>query len=173
MEVRRATVEDAQRIGEVRVRSWQRGYLGLIPQNYLDSMDPADGLAARVGRLRDANWSSGGCFVVIDDDDELTGFAEFGATRDTDAPATRTGEVMSIYLIPQAWGEGHGRALMAAALRHLTECGYGQVTLWVLDSNDRARRFYAAAGFAPDGETKVDESRGFPLTEVRYRRTLP
>jgi GNAT superfamily N-acetyltransferase len=173
MEIRRATVDDAERIAAVRVRSWQRGYHGLIPQDFLDSMDPAHGLAARVGRLRDANWNSGGCFVATDDYGELTGFTEFGATRDADAPDSGTGEVMAIYLVPQAWGEGQGRALMTAALRHLTECGYGQVTLWVLDANNRARRFYAAAGFMPDGATKVDASRGFPLTEVRYRRDLP
>jgi hypothetical protein len=43
----------------------------------------------------------------------------------------------------------------------------------VLDSNARARRFYEAAGFSPDGGVKVDATRGFPLTEVRYRRPLP
>ena len=61
---------------------------------------------------------------------------------------------------------------MTAALGRLTELGYRQATLWVLDSNARARRFYAAAGFQPDGAVKVDDSRGFPLAEVRYRRSL-
>jgi hypothetical protein len=55
----------------------------------------------------------------------------------------------------------------------LATVGYGQVTLWVLASNARARRFYEAAGLRPDGAVKVDDSRGFALSEVRYRRSLP
>jgi hypothetical protein len=42
----------------------------------------------------------------------------------------------------------------------------------VLDTNDRARRFYALAGWAEDGASKTDASRGFDITEIRYRRTL-
>ncbi len=42
----------------------------------------------------------------------------------------------------------------------------------MLDTNVRAQRFYEAAGFAPDGAVKVDDTRGFPLRELRYRRSL-
>jgi hypothetical protein len=42
----------------------------------------------------------------------------------------------------------------------------------VLDSNARARRFYACGGWSQDGAVKQDDSRGFVLNEVRYRRAL-
>jgi RimJ/RimL family protein N-acetyltransferase len=74
--------------------------------------------------------------------------------------------------VTDAWGTGAGRALMTAALGRLTELGYQQATLWVLASNARARRFYAAAGFQPDGAVKDDDSRGFVLREIRYRKAL-
>ena len=41
---------------------------------------------------------------------------------------------------------------MAAALGRLGEGGFDQVTLWVLDSNARARRFYEAGGWRADGQ---------------------
>ena len=49
--------------------------------------------------------------------------------------------------------------------------GYTEVVLWVLESNERALRFYDSLGFRPDGETRVflersDES----MLEVRYWR---
>jgi len=69
--------------------------------------------------------------------------------------------------------ESYGRELMTATLDFLANLGYTQVTLWVLDTNARARRFYEAAGFRADGALKVDDGRGFPLSEVRYRRSLP
>jgi hypothetical protein len=62
---------------------------------------------------------------------------------------------------------------MAAALGRLGEAGFGQVILWVLDTNVRARRFYEAGGWHADGPVKQDDSFGIPLTEVRYRRSLP
>jgi hypothetical protein len=43
----------------------------------------------------------------------------------------------------------------------------------VLDGNTRARRFYERAGWASDGTTMTDDSRGFTIREVRYRRSLP
>jgi RimJ/RimL family protein N-acetyltransferase len=61
---------------------------------------------------------------------------------------------------------------MTAALGLPTELGYLQVTLWVLDGNARARRFYEAAGFHPDGAVEEDDRSGFALREVRYRKEL-
>ncbi|MBO0787214.1 MAG: GNAT family N-acetyltransferase [Actinobacteria bacterium] len=111
--------------------------------------------------------------VVADAGDRLAGFAHFCPSRDEDADPARTGELSSIYLLPESWGRGVGRQLMTAALAGLAEAGYGQATLWVLDSNDRARRFYRMAGWAVDGAVKQEEGPGFTLTEVRYRRPLP
>jgi GNAT superfamily N-acetyltransferase len=173
MEVRPARPEDAGRISEIRVRSWQSAYRGLVPQGYLDGLDPAGWVAGRSEWISGVDWTRGGCFVVSSDDGRLAGFAMLGPSRDDDPAPAGVGEVMAIYLAPDVWGEGLGRELMSVALGHLAACGYDQVTLWVLATNDRARRFYQAAGFSPDGAEKVDSSRGFPLAEVRYRRSLP
>ena len=172
MEVRPARIADAARLAEIHVLSWQGGYSGLMPQDYLDGLDPAHRLPRWIQSLREADWSRGGCFVVADDDGLLAGFADVCRSRDDDAESDKVGEVRAIYLAPDAWGKGLGRELMAAALTHLARLGYAEVTLWVLDTNARARRFYEAAGFRSDGAIKADGSRGFPLKEVRYRRSL-
>ncbi|GGT26686.1 GNAT family N-acetyltransferase [Nonomuraea spiralis] len=62
--------------------------------------------------------------------------------------------------------------LVAEAVAALSRAGYRQAVLWVLDANVRARRFYEAAGWHDDGVVKDDDSRGFVLTEIRYRRPL-
>ena len=41
--IRQATLADADEIGAVHVRSWQSAYKGLLPQQYLDRLDPAVG----------------------------------------------------------------------------------------------------------------------------------
>jgi len=85
--------------------------------------------------------------------------------------AGQTGEVYAIYLAPAAWSTGTGRALMAEALAALRAGGYQHVVLWVLTGNARARRFYAKAGFAPDGATNTLTSLG-GVEELRYARPL-
>lgn len=109
--------------------------------------------------------------VAEDDAGQVVGLLHAGPTRDDDG-GPGTAEVMAIYASPDAWGTGAGRGLMTAALDRLRDDGWADVTLWVLDSNERARLFYARAGFTADGATKDEELRGTPVTEVRYRRAL-
>ncbi len=168
MRIRKATVDDAAGIAAVHVASWQGAYRGQLPDEFLDAMavEPrtriwqqylaADGQAA---------------FVAEDDGGRIVAFVHTMPARDDDADAA-TGEVTSIYASPSAWGTGAGRELMTAAVDHLRSAGYRTATLWVLDTNTRARRFYELAGFAPDGTTKDDVVAGAPVREVRYRRAL-
>jgi len=172
VQIRSAVVEDAAQIAEVHVRSWQGAYRGLIPQDYLDELDPARWARWRARVLSQVDWARGGCLVAADAR-RLIGFADFGPTTDTDQDPAFVGEVGAIYLSPDAWGTGCGRELMTASLARLSRAGYQQVTLWVLDTNARARRFYELAGFEPDGAQKVDDRGAFQLSEVRYRRPLP
>jgi GNAT superfamily N-acetyltransferase len=122
--------------------------------------------------LSAAGWSDGGT-LVADAGGRLPGFVSYGPARDDDADSRRAGEIYAIYLVPAAWDEGIGRQLMAAALDRLGEAGFDQVILWVLDTNARARRFNEAGGWLADGAAKQDDSFGVPMTEVRYRRSLP
>jgi GNAT superfamily N-acetyltransferase len=174
--IRTARATDAAQIALVHVRSWQGAYRGLLPQSYLDGLDPAQrvGLWERV--LAGAGAGPGGRragVMVADADGALLGFAGFSPSRDDDADRDRVGEITAIYLLPDAWGKGTGGRLMGAALRCLVQAGFSEATLWVLDTNARARRFYEAGGWLADGAEMLDESRGFPITEVRYRRSLP
>jgi GNAT superfamily N-acetyltransferase len=110
--------------------------------------------------------------LVADAGGDLLGFASYSPSRDSDADPGRVGEIGAIYLLPSAWGKGIGKRLMEATLESLAAASFVQVTLWVLDSNVRARRFYETGGWSPDGGQKLDESRGFPITQVRYRRSF-
>jgi ribosomal protein S18 acetylase RimI-like enzyme len=169
--IRAARVADASQIAVVHVRSWQGAYRGLLPQVYLDGLDPAE----RVGRwersLAEANDGRNGV-LVADASGTLLGFVGYSPSRDGDVDPARVGEIDAIYLLPSAWGQGVGRRLMGAALTRLAEAQFDQVTLWVLDSNGRARRFYEAGGWLADGARKMEESRGFPIAQVRYKWSL-
>ena len=49
--------------------------------------------------------------------------------------------------------------------------GFTQAILWVMEGNERAERFYRAAGWEQDGR-KVDNFQGAEVAELRYRKAL-
>jgi RimJ/RimL family protein N-acetyltransferase len=58
----------------------------------------------------------------------------------------------------------------------MRSAGFRRATLWVIEENVEARRFYEAAGWRPDGLSKRGPMGGFPglpvVNEVRYARRL-
>jgi GNAT superfamily N-acetyltransferase len=169
--IRPATQEDAGAIAAVHVTSWQATYRGVVPDEVLDGSDLAANRRRLWQRLLGPEAPAGHAAWVAEVGGEVVAFADVLTSRDDDAGGT-TGEVPMIYALPQAWGSGAGRQLVAAAVDGLRDAGCSAVTLWVLDSNARARRFYELAGFAPDGATKTEQIAGTTMTEVRYRREL-
>jgi len=169
--IRVARIADVPQIAVVHVRAWQGAYRGLLPQAYLDGLDPAQRVCRWERSLAEATDGRDGV-LVADAGGTLLGFVAYSPSRDGDADQARVGEIEAIYLLPSAWGNGVGRRLMDVALARLAEARFDQVTLWVLDSNARARRFYEMGGWLADGAQKIDENRGFPITQVRYKRSL-
>lgn len=82
------------------------------------------------------------------------------------------GELFAIYLQPGVVERGIGKALMAKAEQFLRDEPYKEATLWVLATNDRARRFYESLGWQPDGATQDEPGFGYSLHELRYRKVL-
>ncbi|MEU4422156.1 GNAT family N-acetyltransferase [Actinoplanes sp. NPDC024001] len=168
MIVRSATVADAEALAVVQTRTSREVYRGVMPAEYLDRLDPSR--RRQVWRqLIESDRFPAGTLVVEDRDDGVVGFINVAPSGDADADAGLVGEVRAVYVLPEHWGRGAGRLLMEAGLRRLADAGCRQVILWVLEANERARRFYEAAGWRTDGASTTDDSRGVPLTAIRYR----
>jgi GNAT superfamily N-acetyltransferase len=164
VQVRRGRAEDAEAIARVQERGWQAAYRHVFPPERLDR-----GGFIHVNRWRTrletppAGWAT---FVAVADG-AVVGFASVGPSRDV----AGLGELYAIYVDPDAWGTGAGRALIEHAEAHLA-VEYEQAALWVLEDNPRARRFYELAGWRPDGASKAGEWFDVTTTEVRYRKPL-
>ena len=69
------------------------------------------------------------------------------------------------------WGEGCASIVTEEILRRFRETGYPGCFLYVLQENDRARRFYEKHGFAWDGHSlEVTLTQDTVLTDLRYCR---
>ncbi len=105
--------------------------------------------------------------MVAEEGSDVIGFVSIGPSRDERG----VGELYAIYVHPDWWGTGAGRALIARGEQELG-AAYAEATLWVLDDNPRARAFYEAGGWSGDGATKSDERWGVRAPEVRYRKVF-
>jgi ribosomal protein S18 acetylase RimI-like enzyme len=165
---RTAGPADADAIAFVHVETWKLAYRGQVPDDYLDGLSVDE----RAGRWRQLfAETSPPAEVLVAEEDAVVGFASIVASRDEDAGAA-TGEVAAVYLLPTHWDRGIGRELLLLAVGRLAAAGFETATLWVLASNARARRFYEAAGWSPDGTEQLTRIGGVDLPELRYRTLL-
>ncbi len=160
---------DAPGIADVHVRSWQVAYRGLIDQDFLDRLSHAEHLSMWQHRFEAADPELH--VLVAEADGDLIGFSSFGPSRDDDAGVS-TAEVYAIYLAPEWFGTGVGRRLFARTVEVLGGLGFRDSTLWVLEVNKEARRFYEVAGWRWDGARSLHADAGLRERILRYRRAL-
>ena len=107
-------------------------------------------------------------------DARIIGFASGGPSRDEDAEAAPA-EVYAIYVEPAAWGRGAGRRLLERLEAALLGSDFDAATLWVLEDNPRARRFYARQGWRDSGaiDYNAETSSGaIPVPCRRYEKRV-
>jgi ribosomal protein S18 acetylase RimI-like enzyme len=174
--IRRATISDADAIAATHVRTWQAGYAGIMPDDVLDRLDPVAWAQRRRWAFTDPVRRQSTLFVAVDAAGEVIGFIDVGRYRsqeDHNDVDERVGEVYAIYVHPDHWRSGIGRALLDAGVAALVEAGRRPIRLWVLDANSRARRFYERYGFVGDGErttytVRRPSGESVDLDEIRY-----
>jgi L-amino acid N-acyltransferase YncA len=167
-EIRKATAQDACGIAFVHMRSWQVAYRGHMPDEFLDGLEQRTNMWRELAQEPDKL-----IFVAEDSEQSIVGLALLAPSRDADA-IPNTAEVAAIYVHPDKWRKGIGRALLSASLEEGRRRKYDQVTSWVLEGNQRARSFYESFGFIQDGAIKDDDHwKSFAVREVRYRLDLP
>ena len=151
--IRRAPINDSERIAAVHVRTWQATYADVLPAGYLAAFDPAEWAARRRRDLTSRRPPTE--VFVAEVDGELVGHAAVRPFRTEDGTNDDdVGEVAAIYVAPEHWSTGVGLALLRVAVDHLVGHGLTEIRLWVVADNPRARRFYERFGFTADGTSR-------------------
>ncbi len=167
VKVRPPKLEEAETLAKVHVRSWQQTYRGQVPDDYLDNLDSQVERRKELWLKLISNPEELGLFVS-EIEDRPEGFATAGPSRES----STEGELLSIYLLSEYWERGIGYALHEHAITHLRRLGFKEAVLWVLDTNERTRRWYERQGWKADGAEKKEQREGFVLNELRYRIRL-
>ena len=168
--IRRALVGDARAIAEIGVLGWQAAYRGILPDDFLAGLAVPPRAVAWAAMLEsDADAASPAW--VAERDGVVVGYVSTGPPRDEDVPLPAA-EVYAIYILPGAWRNGFGRALLGTAVEEWRGRLVTTLLLWVLEDNARGRRFYEGMAWAPDGSRQRIDLGGIAATELRYKISL-
>jgi DNA-binding GntR family transcriptional regulator/CubicO group peptidase (beta-lactamase class C family)/L-amino acid N-acyltransferase YncA len=161
--LRPAVAADSDSLAGVFIAAWRDAYPGIVDAGILDSLRHE----TVAGWLGKGVTLSGTTVVAEAPDGSVAGFIRFGEDPD----GSENGYVHSLYVHPGAGGRGTGRRLLEHAVTALEAAGHPAVTLWVFEANERAVRFYAAAGFVPDGGRRIELE--WRANEIHLVRAAP
>ena len=148
MIIRPGHPDDAAACADIHKRSWIYAYSHCIDRAIIEQRHQG----------REAMWKkflaneNAGNFVAVTEG-KIIGIITIGKERDGDMPEG-TGELCGLYLDPDYIGKGYGRQVMDWVKTQLKARGFSTMVLWVLDQNDKAKRFYEKSGLRPEGSSK-------------------
>ncbi len=155
------TINDLDTVVKIHCEGWRDAYKGFMDEDYI----------SRKNGTRRAKWESilaespAEKHFLIRDGDVPVGMISLDSPRE--GADGETYEIFGLYILPEQMRKGYGRAAVALAEEKIRGVGYGKISLWVLEPNERARRFWEAMGFAPDGTEKTSYYDR-PITVLRY-----
>jgi ribosomal protein S18 acetylase RimI-like enzyme len=140
-----------------------------VPDDYLDGQSADDRESYLLSWFSEPDPRSG--IFVVEGPRGIVGFVMFSPSRDDDS-GDDTGEIPMIYVDPEVFGKGVGRSLLSHATDALRAAGFLRATLWVMEGNRDARRFYEGLGWSWDGTVRSPRYGAEEVDVVRYRREL-
>jgi GNAT superfamily N-acetyltransferase len=173
-----ATAADVEEIVRIQAGTWEAAYATLVPaaaiaqlrseeahQAWKAAVEAGDGHQVLVAG--EGEWTVGFCAAAVATPPEQAA-PPTGPTLEPEAWAE-----ISALLVEPRWGRrGHGGRLLATAAEALRGAGAVYGLAWVPEADDASRRFYARAGWEPDGTVRVLDTGAGELREIRITGSL-
>ena len=158
MKIEMVTIKTAEAAGQIHALAWKAGYQGILPQSYLDALSPQ----LWISRMKQAVYQD----FLLKDHGHYVAASSLSPARDKNMSGW--GEIVSLYVLPEHIRKGYGSALLSYGIGQLQAQGLNNIYLWVLEENHRARAFYEAMGFVPNGDRAALPIGGAEWYEIRY-----
>lgn len=139
--------EDASRVAEILIFAKRSAYRPIFRNDYV-SFQEMSVLNLALSYLENSKLREN---VFVYDDGIVRGMISID-------PNFAPGEwhLKELYIDPFFQHQGIGSALMSEFLSMAADAGSRQVSLWVLEANAAARRFYESFGWLPSGERQLE-----------------
>ncbi|MED1114032.1 GNAT family N-acetyltransferase [Bacillus paramycoides] len=140
MQIRKATIHDAEGIAKVHVDSWRKTYKGIIPDDFLKNLSYEQRTKLWIQNIaREDNY----VVVVENPEKEIIAFADCSKRETNTVP--NSSDLTSIYLLEEYQGKGIGKELLKQLFLQFKHLGYQKIFVEVLEDN-KTRYFYEHYG---------------------------
>ncbi|WP_181347409.1 GNAT family N-acetyltransferase [Thalassobacillus sp. CUG 92003] len=160
MEIRKATIADAEGVARVQVDSWHSTYKHIVPDDYLRRM---------TYESRQQKWTDiiaeQPVYIAVTNEGKIIGFSNGGPERSGKYPGF-TGELYAIYILEEHQKNGLGKRLLEPIIHELKQQHLYSMLVLVL--GDNASRFFYENMGAEKLDTVETEVAGKKLNEVVY-----
>ena len=166
--VRLAGPSDVPEIARIQADTWAAAYAELVPEQAVEQLRSAEAQAA----WTEAVEGGQGHVLLADEGPSTVGFCAAAVLPAREDDPLRWGEIGALLVEPR-WGRrGHGGRLLAAAAEALRAGGALYGLAWVPEADEASRRFYARAGWEPDGSVRALDTGTGRLREIRITGSL-
>ena len=162
MEIASGDPAEAAALRELHLTTWEATYRDRASEAWYGKR-----LAAHAvrdwGEIVRSRAARGGGVLTARSAGRIVGLCQYGPTEDPDHDPEQVGQIQRLYVHPERQGIGIGRSLLTASVDRIRRRGGCRTTLWVLETDQRARAFYERLGWNPDGARRTR-----PPTDLRY-----
>ncbi len=163
--IRKATIDDANRMAEIHVFGWRFAYRNLVSDEHLFKMMEVVKRAALFKQSIEEHIEDN---YVFEENGIIKAFMAIGPCRDDDKKGSF--ELWGIYVDPFWTRGGIGTCMVEYCEQTALSLGYKDIYLWALEGNNIGISFYKKSGYQHDGTTKLLGNHG--LYEHRYYKLL-
>ena len=140
--IRNATIDDAEKIADIKIKGWQTAYRGIVEDDYLDNMDREKEIEKRRN-----NIDKGVNIIVAESNNEIVGFCLFRNFNNYPEKYPNADcEISSLYVTSRLKRNGIGKKLMQYVIELLKKEGKTTMILGCLKENYPSRAFYEKMG---------------------------
>lgn len=140
LQIRQATLHDAEQIAKVHVTTWKMTYRGLLSDSFLNNITPESRYFLWESNIKDSNK----IILVLEKNSEIIGFIA-GDRVKPEEYEQYDGDLTALYFKKEEQRKGYGKQLLQALLNEFTKRGYRNCIAKVLSENT-SKYFYEKLG---------------------------
>lgn len=156
MKLKIADIADAELIGTIHSVAWRQAYIGIFPEIYILEDTPIKRTQEFLASLNDKSI----CYYLICEDEKAIGVIKIKNYSSFSC------EILSFYILDEYRNRGYGKQIIIFLEQKLCK---KQIQLWVLESNNKAIKFYECTGFIKTQNVRKI-NRGKSFTQLQYKK---
>ena len=165
IQIRNVEEKDIEDVVDIQITGWQSAYVGIIDQDFLDTMDRTARIEKRKKTFKESPF-----IVAVDENNTIVGFARYTYDVASIEDTNYESELRALYVRPDLKKQGIGRTLFEYIKCDMIKHGKTKMILWCLKDNYPSRKFYEKMGGKIVDREKFEEFGGkkYPLIGFGY-----